>query len=213
MSTFGVRQRFPHKRFLLCSVTLAFAWAVSHAQTVTITADVPAIKVGDRWKFETRDRRTGVKESELIRTVTAVTASQIEGTENNGKFVATLELSSLETPTAVSSGDARYLAFLLELGKKWEFKYDVSNKTAAGKARWQVEAAVVGYERIKVPAGEFDTFRIEYKGFFNNSASGKNGRLVMTNWYAPAARNYVKREFDDTYYRTVTELVEYELQP
>ena len=195
------------------SLLIASNLASAFAQTAPVRADPPTVKVGDRWNYETRDRRTGVKESELVRTVTAVTASRIEGTENDGKFIATAELNFLETSTVVLSGDVRYLTFLLEVGKKWDFKYNLANKLTGTTARWQLDASVVAYEKVKVPAGEFDTFKIEYKGFWNNDATHRNGRLVITNWYAPAARSVVKREYDDTFNRNVSELVEFQLQP
>jgi hypothetical protein len=171
------------------------------------------VKVGDRWKFETRDRRTGLKESEVARTVGSVSASRIEGSQDDGTFVATPDMNFIETPRVVQTGDVKYLNFPLELGKKWAFKYGLVNKVSAAKADWQLEAEVVAVETTKVPAGEFETYKIEYKGFWSNRSTGRNGRLVITNWYAPAARVTVKNEFDDGYNRTATELVEMQLQP
>jgi hypothetical protein len=170
------------------------------------------VKVGDRWKFETRDRRTGLKESEVARTVGSVSASRIEGAQDDGTFVATPDMNFVETPRVVQTGDVKYLNFPLEVGKKWAFKYGLVNKVSAAKADWQLEAEVVAVETTKVPAGEFETYKIEYKGFWNNRSTGRNGRLVITNWYAPAARATVKNEFDDGYNRTTTELVEMQLQ-
>lgn len=215
MNTNSFKTHRTSHRWCKFSLTLVIAsnLVVAVAQTVAVRADPPAAKVGDRWKYENRDRRTGIKESESVRTVTSVTATQIEGTENDGKFVATAELNFLETPTITLSSDARYLAFPLEVGKKWDFKFNLANKVTAVTSRWQLDAAVVAYEKVKVPAGEFDAFRIEYKGFWNNNTSGKNGRLLVTNWYAPATRSVVKREFDDTRNRSVSELVEFQLQP
>ena len=178
-------------------------------------ADVPTLKVGDRWKFEQIDRRTGLKESELERKVTSVTATQIEGTENDGKFVLTADLNTLETSTLVATGDTKAFSFPLEVGKKWEYKFSFANKLNPGKGRRQLEAHVVAYEKVKVPAGEFDAFRIEYSGFWNSDSNRRpnTGRLTTTNWYAPAARGVVKVEFDDGSNKWVRQLVEIALQP
>jgi len=101
----------------------------------------------------------------------------------------------------------------LEIGKKWDYKYSLANKMNPTKSRWQLEANVVAYEKVKVPAGEFDAFKIEYTGYWNNETSGRSGRLKITNWFAPAARNVVKTEFEDGFNNWIRQLVEFELQP
>jgi hypothetical protein len=187
--------------------------AVAFAQTDGVRAEQPTIKVGDVWKSETRDRRTGLRLSGSLRTVTSVSATQIEGTFNAGKFVATPDLNFIETPTYSQTGDVRHLVFPLELGKKWDSKFKYFNKANSWDVRWQFDAKVTAYEKVKVPAGEFDAFKIEYKGYWNNDSLGASGRLVITSWYAPAAKSIVKNEYDDTYNITVTELLEVQLQP
>ena len=144
--------------------------------------------------------------------VTSVTTSQIEGTFNNGKFVFTRELNTIESPVFSRTGD-RYLAFPLEVGKKWDFKYDQVNKTNPNTSRWQLDASVAAYEKVKVASGEFDAFKIEYKGSWSSNTSGRSGRVIGAFWYAPAARNVVKGEIDDGYESIVRELVEFQLQP
>lgn len=199
-------------RFVLLALVASFA-GTAFAQGGASRVELPTVKVGDRWKSEQSDRRTGVKESEFDRKVTSVTASQIEGTENDGKFVWTPELNVVESPTIVITGDAKILSFPLEIGKKWEFKYGFANKLNATKVRWQLDATVVAYEKVKVLAGEFDALKIEYKGFWNNDTTGRNGRLKLTNWFSPATRSVVKTEYDDGYNNWVRQLVEFQLQP
>ncbi len=171
------------------------------------------MQVGDRWKYEQSDRRTGVKQAELERIVTAVSASQIEGTDNGGKLVMTPELNAIESPVLVMKGEAKFLSFPLEVGKKWESKYSFTNKQNGTQARWQFEASVVAVERVKEPAGEFEAFKIEYKGYWNNDTTGGNGSLKLTSWYAPAARNIVRFELADGYNYWVRHLVDYRVQP
>ena len=196
----------------LLAFSVLFGSAAAAQDTIK-SAEVPTIKVGDRWKYEQSDRRTGVKESELDRHVTAVTATQIEGTENDSKLIMTLDLSVMESSTSVVSGEAKALSFPLEIGKKWSYKTSFASKTNGNKGRWELEAAVVAIERVKVPAGEFDAFKVEYKGFWNNDSTRRNGRLVLSNWYAPSARCVVKTEYEDGYNKWVRQLVEFQLQP
>ena len=201
----------------LCGVGLVASWALftgfAVAQSGAPRAEAPTVKVGDRWKVVQNDRRTGLKEAEFDRRVTSVTASLIEGTENDGKFVLTTELNLLESSTVTLSGDPKQLNFPLEIGKKWDYKFAFANKLNAGKGRQQVEAQVVAYEKVKVPAGEFDAFKIEYKGFWNNDTNRSSGRVKTTSWYAPAARGAVKIENDDGFNNWTRELVEIQLQP
>src|SRR5665647_352314 len=153
---------------LYLAVVLSSAVTLVAAQTNALRADAPSVKVGDRWKYEIRDRRTGLKESETLRTVVSVNSSRIEGTENDGNFVATLDMNLLETSTYATTSEAKYLNFPLEIGKKWSFNQDLTYKVSRGKSQRQLEAEVVAVEKTKVQAGEFDTYRIEYKGFWNN---------------------------------------------
>ena len=177
-------------------------------------AEAPLIKVGDRWKNEQKDKRTGNKESETTRTVTAVSAGMVEGTENDGTFKMTTDLNPLESTTvAVVSGEPKFLSFPLEVGKKWSFKYNFANKTNQSKGRSQLDAEVVAYEKVTVPAGSFDAFRIEAKGFWNNDTSRNNGRSKSVYWYAPAAKSVVRTEYEDGYNNWVRDLVEFQLQP
>jgi hypothetical protein len=107
----------------------------------------------------------------------------------------------------------KFLVFPLEIGRKWDSKFKFFNKSNSWVVPWQFDAQVTAYEKVKVPAGEFDAFKIEYKGYWNNYGTGASGPLVLTNWYAPSAKNIVKSEYDDRYNRTVTELVEVQVQP
>lgn len=185
--------------------------AVLASSALAQRAERPDIKVGDRWKYEQRDRRTGGVEGQYVRVVTAVTATHIEGTENDGKFLMTIDMNQLESPTN-SNTDPKYLDFPLEVGKKWEFKNKWTNKTRVASGRDQLDIVVSGYEKVTVPAGEFDAFKIEAKGFWNNDTSRSNGRTIRTYWFAPAAKAVVKFENDDGYNRWVRELTELQLQ-
>jgi len=177
------------------------------------TAQSPDIKVGDQWKFEQSDRRSGVKEPIIVQRITAVSPTQIEGLENEERFAWTPNLGILETPAVIMSGEAKRLVFPLEIGKKWEYQYNFTNKAKAAKGRWKLDATVTAYEKVNVPAGEYDAFKIEYTGFWHNDTKGKSGRLKMTNWYAPAVRTIIRNEFEDGLNDYVRVLIEAQLQP
>jgi len=133
--------------------------------------------------------------------------------ENEERFAWTPNLGILETPAVIMSGEAKRLVFPLEIGKKWEYQYNFTNKAKAAKGRWKLDATVTAYEKVNVPAGEYDAFKIEYTGFWHNDTKGKSGRLKMTNWYAPAVRTIIRNEFEDGLNDYVRVLIEAQLQP
>ena len=58
-----------------------------YPQRVPDKAERPEIKVGDQWKFEVRDKRTGTAIREDLQTVIAVSRSQIDATLNGEKNI------------------------------------------------------------------------------------------------------------------------------
>lgn len=199
-----------HNSFILAAITGLLAnTALAHAEI----AQAPIIKIGDQWKFEQTDRRSSVKEPIIVQRITAVSPTQIEGLENEERFVWTPELNLIESPLITVTGEAKRLAFPLEIGKKWEYEYNFTNKVRAAKGRWKLDATITAYEKVKVPAGEYDAFKIEYTGFWHNDTKGKSGRLKITNWYAPTARNIVRSEFEDGLSDFIKVLIEAQPQP
>ena len=197
----------------LIAVSTAFLGVIAAAQTSTSRADIPTLKIGDYWKYEQNDKRTGIKEAEFNRKITSVGPSEIEGTENDAKLLLTPELNTIESSTFTVTGEAKILSFPLEIGKKWDSKYSFITKPSAMKVRWQFEAFISSLDKIRVPAGEFEAFRIDYKGYWNNDTTGRNGRIKMTIWYSPVARSVIRSEYEDGYSSNYRQLVEYQVQP
>jgi hypothetical protein len=198
---------------LTCAIWSTTAAQGTASPTPSPRADLPTIKVGDSWRWIRSDRRTGQQEADTLRTVKSVSATTIEGEENGGGYVQSTTLAVLETPEFKRSGDARFLDFPLEVGKKWSFAYTQAGKTRPYEMRWQYETEIVAYEKVKVPAGEFDAFKIVSKGFGNSLRGNYSGSATSTSWYAPAARGVVKIEYDEGRNSTTTVLTELQLQP
>jgi hypothetical protein len=205
-----------HRALSICLVALpalTFLHGAS-AQGPALKGDMPAFKVGDTWRWVRSDKRTGVQEAETVRTLTAVAADRIEGTENSGNIVLDGEGSAMESPEWTRTGASpRFFAFPLAVGKKWSFDYVQKGKTTPYTTRWQYDAEVMAVEKVKVPAGEFDAFKVVYKGYWNNQTGSGGGSATVTNWYAPAARATVRTEFDSGRNSNRTELMELKLQP
>jgi hypothetical protein len=182
--------------------------------TLAQKADKPDVKVGDRWQFvvyytvpSTTPNRAWL--------ITSVNPKAIEGRENGELLRMTPELNVLESPRNKDS-NPRLLSFPLEVGKRWNYTTDWEFKPKGSNGSAAVDVAVVAYEKIKVPAGEFDAFKLtateNLSGTspINSQYAGSIGRIY---WYAPEARSIVKSVYHNPYLGPSTvELVEFELK-
>ncbi len=84
----------------------------------------------------------------------------------------------------------------MKVGDKRSLKYESITVIQAGNVVnvFDLDGKVVGIETIKVPAGEFKAYRIEYSG--NSTAIGRPGagRLSLTIWYDPEIHTMVALE-------------------
>ncbi|HEV2041077.1 MAG TPA: caspase family protein, partial [Casimicrobiaceae bacterium] len=73
----------------------------------------------------------------------------------------------------------------LQIGRKWTTRYRFSG---AGKVTEAYrDYRVVGRERIRVPAGEFEAFRLEAEGWWKTGV-----RLVIRTWVVPGLNFFLK---------------------
>ena len=197
--------------FVLGVATLAIFVDTAVAQT----AERPDVNVGDQWKFavyytvpSAAPNRTWV--------VASVSATEIEATENGEPLRLTRELNVIESPRDKSS-DFRLLAFPLTVGKRWQFVNDWVFKPKGSKGKSTAEVAVIAYEKVAVPAGEFDAFKLTSRESISGTSpigSVYAGETTRTYWYAPAARAIVKLVSHNPYLGPSTvELVGFELRP
>lgn len=79
------------------------------------------------------------------------------------------------------------------------------------------DVTVVAYEKVTVPAGEFDAFKLTAKESLSGTSpinSQYAGEITRTYWYAPAARAVVRVISHNPYLGPSTvELVAFELRP
>ena len=187
------------------------AFAIMTSPTSAQKADRPIVNVGDWWRFV---EYYSVASTEPNRhwVIASVTNSRIEGTENGELLTLTLELNVLESPRNMNS-NPKALSFPLETGKKWHFASEWVFKPTGSKGISNVAVEVVGHEKIAVPAGEFEAFKLVSKARMRGiSPKGSliEGDAVSTYWYAPAARAVVKSITHNPYIGVSTvELVEF----
>jgi hypothetical protein len=187
---------------------------VAHAATAQ-TADRPDTQVGDQWKFAVY---YAVPSATPSRTwlITSISAAGIEGTENGEPLRLTRDLNVIESPRTRES-NPRLLAFPLAVGKRWNYATEWVFKPKGSTGKSVVDVAVVAYEKVTVPAGEFDAFRLTSREALSGTSpigSQYAGETTRTYWYAPAARAVVKAVSHNPYLgQSTVELVAFELRP
>ena len=193
---------------------LAGATLGGTAQAQNKGTERPDVKVGDRWVFVTRS--TAGAKLEYAWVVTSVSPTGIAGTENGQPLALTPDLNIIESPQEKNS-DERFLSFPLEVGKHWSYVNDyVLNDMTLGTLQGHnnESVAVLGYEKVRVPAGEFNAFKLELQCKWVSPQAPFPGACDDTYWYAPAVRAIVKKVWQSTGMPiSTTELVEFQLQP
>ena len=167
---------------------LALALAGLSTCAMAQKAEPPVVRAGDEWKFvvyytvpSTTPNRSWV--------ITSVGAAGIQGTENGEPLILSPELNILES-TEIKASNMRMLSFPLEVGKKWHYESDWLFKPKASNGTFTSDVSVVAYEKINVPAGEFDAFKLVEKRAMRGV--GIDVQTSLTSWYAPAANAIVK---------------------
>lgn len=194
---------------------------VALAQIATPVAK-PEVKVGDRWKFVVVDPLTKVARDATEQLVSEVAADGLVVVEKAPDSEATprrydLEWNGFQEVKGRMEHQVR-VRFPLEHGKTWSSKYEwINGRNHHG----QMEMAykVGPPERVTVPAGTFEAIPIEASGTWRNFTTGASGIAMEKRWYAPAARNMVRRTWVTRYaggapdQNSIFELKEMELRP
>jgi len=191
----------------LCARMLALALMASPA--LAQRAAQPEVRVGDQWQFAVYYSVPSAVPNRTW-TITSFTPAGIAGTENGEPLLLTPELNVLESPREKHS-NPRVLSFPLEVGKQWRYSNDWVFKPKGSNGRALVDVTVTGFERVRVPAGEFEAFKLVSKEALSGTSpigSQYDAETRMTYWYAPAARAIVKAERHNPYLgRSTVELV------
>jgi hypothetical protein len=135
--------------------------------------------VGDAFQYRTTDRMT--RQTTLHeRKVTRVDASADRVEFDNGAFVTDFMGNTVANDVGQMGTPRQFYPAEFYVGKKWQTKF--RQQRADGSVfNFKYDMHVASRETISVPAGTFDAFRIEARGF--NLELGTS--LVRTIWVAP----------------------------
>jgi hypothetical protein len=134
---------------------------------------------GDRWRYDVIDLLTRRRTSRDLR-VTAVDETRDRVTYNDGKFTSDLMGNATSTELGALDSPRQFYPATLQVGARWISSFAELRRT--GGTQWfRYVLRVAGQEKLTVPAGTFETFRIHGVGF--NTFDGT--RIERTIWVAP----------------------------
>lgn len=201
------------------------------AQAPVERIEGPAVKVGDAWIYNKLEGWNNVLEDISVVRVKRVGPEGIfmEATGLDGSNPALIQrtagfnLVRIQAPEFTKTTLPYYpnFSFPLWVGKTWKGKVAFESTDQPGKeVHAELEARVVGFESVTVPAGTFLALKIKLDGPYRakNLEGSWTGRIEDTLWYAPEVRNAVRYEYKDTtgtalYNHEIHELVRYWLTP
>jgi hypothetical protein len=78
-----------------------------------------------------------------------------------------------------------HFSWPIYVGKEWRSTYLAENITEKSSQNFDYRLVVSGMEKVQVPAGHFDTYKIETYNFYS-------GNLAVEYWYSPETKWFVK---------------------
>jgi hypothetical protein len=195
---------------------LANAWAHS-------SEGIPDVHIGDMWKYHSIDGYTNETTLEFSHRIVKLNDKEITIQLRNKNVSATKLQFFTREWNSLDSGGTTFepyypeYKFPMSVGAFWNQEYKSSDTHGAMCSSF-VRAKVVALEKVTVPAGTFDAYRIEREIEARSAGADANfttGRIIT--WYAPAAKKYVRREeviisHGRERSKKVDELIEYSLQ-
>ena len=145
--------------------------------------------VGDEATFRESDALTGVEQRTYTLRVTRVDYDLDRVEINDGQHITDLMGNSIKEGGKKYASPRQWTPAEYQVGRKWTATLSFTYKQGTKNAYHNLQ--IVKRETITVPAGTFDTFRIEGEGM--NVTEGNRVEMIM--WLVPGLNFPVKREF------------------
>ena len=180
-----------------------------------VTAEVaaPTPKAGSFWRYAVLDGFTRIPRDTVEYRVTGIDADVVTVNVSTDRQQQSTELYSregnwLRRPATnmqefTFSPAYRAFDFPLVAGKKWRARATATDPADGRSFPVVIEAQVLGWERVRVPAGEFDALKVRRHVFLDYWVQGERGQSIImeTDWYAPSLQTSVRRETTSQYLR------------
>lgn len=204
------------KLFLTVSLSVFLAACAAPLPQVPppgVAAEVPApqLRPGATWSYSVRDGFTGLpRPAEQHRVVEAagdrvVVAVSRPGMEDEMQVYDSKwnwqRRPATNLPMFEYSPVFQAFHFPMKAGATWNARSTATDPTTGRRFPVVIQGAVQGWERVRVPAGEFDTIRVRRVVFLDYYLPNVRERseAIETEWYAPALKQAVRRETTSRY--------------
>jgi hypothetical protein len=196
--------------------------ALSTAPTVSIgkidSIPLPQLKVGDAWEFQYIDMLSGSVIEKFTRRLTNITADELRfGGFVTDKSLGLLRRSREGKVIQTWTPKLPHYEFPLHVGKAWSAVGAIDNERLTSEHTFNFK--VIRQEQILVPAGVFDTLRVEgtskYKTKMKKDGASGEGTSTYRYWFSPVTGYFVAFEYEETNFKGVvhkkdrTELLSY----
>jgi hypothetical protein len=194
------------KKILFWGWLVVFLPAMASAQE---KMEAPAWNVGDRWTF-TRDGSIEVIKVDPSGYILKF-SDKVCFFESQGYKTILFDKSTRNRINALEGdkrkkyvmGLSKVLDFPLSAGKQWMSAYSTTVITDIGFRQsrdYSENFRVLGWDDVKVRAGQFKALRVEYRrtAVGSSSAFGTHAAEEIINqyWYSPGVKYFVKCEYD-----------------
>jgi hypothetical protein len=144
--------------------------------------------VGDEATYQELDYYSNVVQRTFTSRVTLVDAEQDRVDLNHGNIVVDLMGNATKFGPRTFNVPVQLFPSELYVGKRWTAAFEATFRDVTSTIAYDMRITM--REKVKVPAGEFETFKIEGNGW--NRRFGQ--RLVQVLWVIPGLNFVVKRE-------------------
>ena len=169
---------------------------------------VPRLAIGDTWTHQVIDLLSGSVKSRYTLTLTSQTAKEWRF----GKFVTDRTWNLLHTSRKRKTEEWEKWTpkrpqydFPLQTGKTWTESAQKDSDVYLSQVTFTFK--VIRQERVIVPAGIFDTLRVEGTSKYRSTRKkdGTSGEGVGTHryWFSPAVGRFVAYEYEETNWKGV----------
>lgn len=175
-------------------------------------AGVPPIHVGDDWAYIAHDGYTHLPRGTYVYRVSAirddtvtveVTHGKRNWTELYTRAWAWRERALTNLQNMQYAPPLAALPFPLHAGQSWTRYVTATDPVAHRSYRVRIDGSVVGWQRIKVPAGEFDTLKVERRIYAGNAGFFRTEEYIHDiDWYSPQLGGVVRHEGSSYYIDT-----------
>jgi len=142
-------------------------------------------KVGDFYQYRQIDLLTRLEIDSGTRRITAITDNEVF--YNKGLIVTDLLGNQLRLPTGAVWSPNQTSPSEFAVGRRWNTRFRVI-PAKGGDSTVDLDLRIADRERVTVPAGTFNAFRVEAKGWQTGVIEGKgyfNLSWDWKTWYAP----------------------------